>query len=45
MDLIRKTSEISQVIEQTGGKILKMTLRENSLEDVFIHLTGRRLRS
>ncbi len=45
MDLIGKIPEISRIIQQTGGKILKMTLRENSLEDVFIHLTGRRLRS
>jgi len=45
MDIIGKIAEISQLIQQAGGKILKMTLRENSLEDVFIHLTGRRLRS
>lgn len=44
MDMIGKISEISRIILQTNEKILKMTLRENSLEDVFIHLTGRRLR-
>jgi ABC-2 type transport system ATP-binding protein len=44
MDMIGKIPEISRIILQTNGKILKMTLRENSLEDVFIHLTGRRLR-
>jgi ABC-2 type transport system ATP-binding protein len=44
MDMISKIPEISRIIVQTNGKILKMTLRENSLEDVFIHLTGRRLR-
>jgi ABC-2 type transport system ATP-binding protein len=44
MDMIGKIPEISRIILQTNGKILNMTLRENSLEDVFIHLTGRRLR-
>ena len=45
MNLVGKIPEISRVIQQMEGKIIKMTLRENSLEDVFIHLTGRRLRS
>jgi ABC-2 type transport system ATP-binding protein len=45
MDMIGKIPEISSCIQQTECKIIKMTLRENSLEDVFIHLTGRRLRS
>jgi ABC-2 type transport system ATP-binding protein len=45
LDLIGKIPEISRIIQQKDGKILKMILRENSLEDVFIHLTGRRLRS
>jgi ABC-2 type transport system ATP-binding protein len=45
MDLIGKIPEITQIIQQRDCKVLKITLRENSLEDVFIHLTGRRLRS
>lgn len=45
MELIAKISEITTKLQQNHCKILKMTLRENSLEDVFIHLTGRRLRS
>lgn len=45
MDLLSRIPEITRVIQQTDAKILKMTLRENTLEDVFIHLTGRRLRS
>jgi ABC-2 type transport system ATP-binding protein len=45
MDLIGKINEITQAIQGNECKILKITLRENSLEDVFIHLTGRRLRS
>jgi ABC-2 type transport system ATP-binding protein len=44
-DLIGKIPEISLVIQKAKDKILKMTLRENTLEDVFIHLTGRMLRS
>jgi ABC-2 type transport system ATP-binding protein len=44
MDMISKIPEISRLILQTNRKIQNMTLRENSLEDVFIHLTGRRLR-
>ncbi len=45
MNLVEKIEGISQVINKAGGKILSMNMRENSLEDVFIHLTGRRLRS
>jgi ABC-2 type transport system ATP-binding protein len=45
MELVSKISEVSRIIQEADSKILKMTLRENSLEDVFIHLTGRRLRT
>ncbi len=45
MDLISRMAEISGIIQQCGGKVEKLTLRENTLEDVFIHLTGRRLRT
>jgi ABC-2 type transport system ATP-binding protein len=45
MDLVSRIADVSEKILQHGGKIGKLTLRENSLEDVFIHLTGRRLRS
>jgi len=45
MDLIGKISGINLLLQQQQIKVHKMTLRENSLEDVFIHLTGRRLRS
>jgi len=37
-------SEITNKIKEQGFKIKEMTLRENTLEDVFIHLTGRKLR-
>ncbi len=44
MDLIQKIPEVYSVLGQEGLKINRMQLRENSLEDVFIHLTGRGLR-
>ena len=45
MNLVGKTPDIIKILMQKEIRILKMTLRENSLEDVFIHLTGRRLRA
>jgi len=44
MDLIGKIHDIYKVLEQENITITEMKMRENSLEDVFIHLTGRRLR-
>ncbi len=44
VNLIGQLSIITDKINQTGAKINKFTLRENTLEDVFIHLTGRKLR-
>jgi ABC-2 type transport system ATP-binding protein len=43
-NLIESISDITSEIKQHGFKINKITLRENTLEDVFIHLTGRKLR-
>lgn len=43
-NLIESMSDITSEIKQHGFKISKITLRENTLEDVFIHLTGRKLR-
>ncbi len=43
-NLIGKVSEITQKINGQDYKIREMTMRENTLEDVFIHLTGRKLR-
>jgi len=43
-NLIASISKISKIIEQHGYTVKAMTMRENTLEDVFIHLTGRRLR-
>jgi ABC-2 type transport system ATP-binding protein len=43
-DLVGAIPEISEQIHNAGLRIQSMMLRENTLEDVFIHLTGRRLR-
>ncbi len=44
-DIIRKVVDITNRIESNGFKVREMTMRENTLEDVFIHLTGRKLRT
>ena len=43
-NLIESVSEITNKIKAHGFKIKEIIMRENTLEDVFIHLTGRRLR-
>ncbi|MBU0528606.1 ABC transporter ATP-binding protein [bacterium] len=43
-NLIELISTITALIKKYGAKINTFTLRENTLEDVFIHLTGRKLR-
>ncbi len=43
-NLIELLPDITQKIERDGFKIDEITLRENTLEDVFISLTGRKLR-
>jgi len=35
---------VNATLRKAGVRIHRMTLRENTLEDVFIHLTGRQLR-
>jgi ABC-2 type transport system ATP-binding protein len=44
MDLVPKIPMIYKILEQEGIRVSGMNMRENTLEDVFIHLTGRRLR-
>lgn len=44
MDLIPRIHSIYQVLEKEKITVREMKLRENTLEDVFIHLTGRGLR-
>jgi len=43
-NLIESVAEITDKVKKHGFKINEMTMRENTLEDVFIHLTGRKLR-
>lgn len=43
-NLIELVSDITNTIKGHGLGINAITLRENTLEDVFIHLTGRTLR-
>lgn len=45
MDLVSRIREIYRVLEQEEVTPQEMKLRENTLEDVFIHLTGKSLRS
>jgi ABC-2 type transport system ATP-binding protein len=44
MDLVPKIPLIYKILDQEGIQVSSMNMRENTLEDVFIHLTGRRLR-
>ena len=44
MDLIPKIHTIYKILEKESISVSEMKLRENTLEDVFIHLTGRGLR-
>jgi ABC-2 type transport system ATP-binding protein len=43
-NIIEHLLEIKNLAEKNGLKIAEIKLRENTLEDVFIHLTGRNLR-
>ena len=43
-NLIEQVHAIYKVLESENIQITEMNMRENTLEDVFIHLTGRRLR-
>jgi ABC-2 type transport system ATP-binding protein len=43
-DIIQQLATIKDIAEKIGLNIAEIKLRENTLEDVFIHLTGRNLR-
>jgi len=43
-NLIEHIHSIYMILEEYDLQVKEMNMRENSLEDVFIHLTGRRLR-
>jgi ABC-2 type transport system ATP-binding protein len=44
-NLVPRIPEIYSILGSSGVKVAAMNLRENTLEDVFIHLTGKSLRS
>ena len=44
MNLVPRIHEIYQLLEREKISIQEMKVRENTLEDVFIHLTGKSLR-
>ena len=44
MDLVPKIPKVYAILESEGLTVSQMHMRENTLEDVFIHLTGRGLR-
>lgn len=43
-DILEILPSIRRIADETGFKIAEFKLRQNTLEDVFIHLTGRNLR-
>lgn len=45
LDAVNLLPEISRRIDQLGGKIDGLSLHNNTLEDIFIFLTGRKLRN
>jgi len=44
-DMVARIPEIYSLLDREGISVSEMRIRENSLEDVFIHLTGKSLRS
>lgn len=43
-DAVGKLPQIIDLVETTGGHVLDLSIRQNTLEDVFIDLTGTGLR-
>jgi ABC-2 type transport system ATP-binding protein len=43
-NLVEKIPSVYKILESFNLKVGEMNMRENTLEDVFIHLTGRSLR-
>lgn len=44
LNAMNKLPEIMESIEKTDSSVVDMSIRQNTLEDVFIHLTGTSLR-
>jgi ABC-2 type transport system ATP-binding protein len=45
LDIVRNLAKILNSIEEKGAIVENMSIRNTTLEDVFIHLTGRALRN
>ena len=45
LHLVPRIHEIYQILEKEKIVVGELNVRENTLEDVFIHITGKRLRS
>ncbi len=44
LDAVSKLPRVMETVEQSGAHIADLSMRQNTLEDVFIELTGTRLR-
>ena len=44
LDAVKKLPDIIHLVESNDSKIVDISIRQNTLEDVFIELTGRQLR-
>jgi ABC-2 type transport system ATP-binding protein len=44
LDAVGRLPELMESIRRSGARAAEMRIRENTLEDVFLQLTGRRLR-
>jgi ABC-2 type transport system ATP-binding protein len=44
LNAVERVPGLMETIRRTGGRASEMHIRENTLEDVFLQLTGRRLR-
>jgi ABC-2 type transport system ATP-binding protein len=44
LDAVKKLPDIIHLVENNNSKIVDISIRQNTLEDVFIELTGRQLR-
>ena len=44
LDAVKKLPDILHLVESNDSKIVDISIRQNTLEDVFIELTGRQLR-
>ncbi len=44
LDAVKKLPDIIHLVENNGSEIVDINIRQNTLEDVFIELTGRQLR-